>query len=122
MGSAALRKDMLMTLRSIRTMTLGLVVLAATIGAIGLAPSTSGTAHADPFLCPVVSDSVVHADEMNGDHGVSTITPPVGTSFSPGGNQAGVHANPQAHNALGPDNPAAGPGHNPDFSPIWPGC
>jgi hypothetical protein len=72
------------------------------------------------FLCPVVGDGVLNADAHNGDHGVEAITPPVGTSQLPGKNQAGVHANPNAYNTYGPDNPEAGPGGNPDFSPIWP--
>jgi hypothetical protein len=45
------------------------------------------------FLCPVVGDGVLNADSRNGDNGVSTITPPVGTSFLPGNNQAGANAN-----------------------------
>lgn len=76
---------------------------------------------AAPFLCPVVGDGVLNADAQNGDHGVSAITPPVGTSLLPGNNQAGAQANPNAYNTEGPGNPDAGPGHNPDFSPIWPG-
>ncbi len=72
------------------------------------------------FLCPVVGDGVLNADAHNGDHGVEAITPPVGTSQLPGKNQAGVNANPNAYNTHGPDNPEAGPGGNPDFSPIWP--
>ena len=78
-------------------------------------------ASADPaFLCPVVGDGVLNADFHNGDNGVSAITPPVGTSFIPGNNKAGMHANENAHNTLGPGDPNAGPGHNPDFTPIWP--
>ena len=77
-------------------------------------------ASADPFLCPVVGDGVLNADLHNGDNGVSAITPPVGTSFIPGNNKAGMHANENAHNTLGPGDPNAGPGHNPDFTPIWP--
>jgi len=77
--------------------------------------------HAQAFLCPVVGDGVLNADAHNGDNGVSAITPPVGTSFLPGKNKAGENANPNAHNTLNPSNPSAGPGHNPDFSPIWPG-
>lgn len=72
------------------------------------------------FLCPVVGDGVNNADEQNGDNGVSAINPPVGTSQLPGKNQAGKNANPNAYNAEGPGNPDAGPGENPDFSPIWP--
>lgn len=72
------------------------------------------------FLCPVVGDGVLNADSHNGGNGVSAITPPVGTSLLPGNNQAGVNANSNAYNTLGPGDPNAGPGHNPDFSPIWP--
>lgn len=78
------------------------------------------------FLCPVVGDGngkgkgVLNADSRNGDNGVVAITPPVGTSQLPGKNQAGVHANPNAYNTKGPGDSTAGPGHNPDFSPIWP--
>jgi hypothetical protein len=81
---------------------------------------------ADPFLCPVVGDGngegkgVLNADARNGDNGVEAIQPPVGTSQLPGKNQAGAHANPNAYNTKGPGDPTAGPGHNPDFSPIWP--
>lgn len=72
------------------------------------------------FLCPVVGDGVVNADDHNGDNGVEDIEPLVGTSLLPGKNQAGAHANSNAYNTHGPDNPEAGPGGNPDFSPIWP--
>lgn len=81
---------------------------------------------AAPFLCPVVGDGkdgtkgVINADSKNGDNGVAAIAPPVGTSQLPGKNQAGAHANPNAYNTDGLGNPDAGPGHNPDFSPIWP--
>jgi hypothetical protein len=72
------------------------------------------------FLCPVVGDGVNNADSKNGDNGVEAIDPPVGTSLLPGNNQAGANSNPKAHNTKGPDDPTAGPGQNPDFSPIWP--
>jgi hypothetical protein len=80
----------------------------------------------DAFLCPVVGDGngqdkgVLNADSRNGENGVEAIQPPVGTSQLPGRNQAGVHANPHAYNTKGPGDPTAGPGQNPDFSPIWP--
>jgi hypothetical protein len=90
--------------------------LAALVGGPG-----AGAAGAAPFLCPVVGDGVLNADANNGDNGVAAITPPVGTSLLPGSNQAGAKANPQAYNTLGPSDPNAGPGGNPDFSPIWPG-
>jgi len=93
----------------------GLVALLVFAG-VGLSVKTSEAA----FLCPVVGDGVLNADAHNGDNGVSTITPPVGTSFLPGDNQAGVNANSNAYNAEGPGSPDAGPGHNSDFSPIWP--
>ena len=95
-----------------------IVVFALVFGAM---VASTAIAHADePFLCPVVGDGVLNADAHNGDNGVSVITPPVGTSFLPGNNQAGDNANPSAYNAEGPGNPDAGPGGNPDFSPIWP--
>ena len=99
-----------------------LIVLALVV--IGGSLATAGTALAgdpEPFLCPVVGDGVLNADLHNGDNGVSTITPPVGTSFLPGNNQAGANANANAHNSQNPDSTTAGPGGNPDFSPIWPG-
>ena len=77
-------------------------------------------ASADPFLCPVVGDGVLNASEVNNDNGVSAITPPVGTSFIPGKNRAGEHANYHALNTDGPGNADAGPGHNSNFTPIWP--
>jgi hypothetical protein len=93
--------------------------------------SASSALAADPFLCPVVGGEendnagketgVLNADANNGDNGVEAITPPVGTSLLPGDNQAGTNSNPNAHNSKGPGDPTAGPGHNPDFSPIWPG-
>ena len=73
------------------------------------------------FLCPIVGDGVLVGDANNGDNGVSAIQPPAGTSFIPGQNQAGANANHNAQNTSGPGNPDAGPGGNPDFSPIWPG-
>ncbi len=73
-----------------------------------------------PFLCPVVGDGVLNADDHNGDNGVATITPPAGTSLLPGNNQAGANANPSSYNSDAPSDPDAGPGGNPDFSPIWP--
>jgi hypothetical protein len=73
----------------------------------------------DAFLCPAVGNGVLIADANNGDNGVSAITPPVGASFLPGNNQAGTKANPSAYNTDGPGNPDAGPGGNPNFSPIW---
>ena len=95
-----------------------LIVLSlVTIGVVGTAAAVSA---APAFLCPVVGDGVINADGHNGDNGVSTIDPPGGTSQLPGKNKAGEHANPNAHNTLGPGNQSAGPGHNPDFSPIWP--
>ncbi len=82
--------------------------------------ATTAIASADDhnaFLCPVVGDGVLVADAHGG---VDTIAPPVGTSLLPGNNQAGANSNPNAHNTLGPGSEDAGPGHNPDFSPIWP--
>ena len=80
-----------------------------------------GIASADAaFLCPIVGDGVINADANNGDNGVAVINPPAGTSFLPGNNQAGANSNTNAHNTSGPGDPDAGPGGNPNFSPIWP--
>lgn len=87
---------------------------------VGFAMTGSQAEADEPFLCPVVGDGVNNADSHNGDNGVSAINPPVGTSFFPGNNQAGANADPNAHNSSGPGDPDAGPGGNPDFSPIWP--
>ena len=96
-----------------------LMVLAVlTAGVIGTTAVASAN---EPFLCPVVGDGVLNADSHNGDNGVSAISPPVGTSLLPGNNQAGANASPDAYNTSGPGDPDAGPGGNPDFSPIWPG-
>ena len=105
-------------MKRIKFLAIALTILAGSIAgpAIASADDNSGA-----FLCPVVGDGVVNADAHNGDNGVSIITPPVGTSFLPGNNQAGAKANHNAHNTDNPDNPDAGPGGNPDYSPIWPG-
>ena len=96
-------------------------VLAATaLIAVGLIGGTA-LVSADPFLCPIVGAGVLNAAAGNGDNGLEAITPPAGTSLLPGNNQAGAHANPSSYNSEGPGNPDAGPGGNPDFSPIWPG-
>ena len=92
------------------------VFSAAVAGGVLLAP---GVAAAAPFLCPVVGDGVANADANNGDNGVAVILPPVGTSILPGQNQAGPNANSNAYNT-DPPIVGAGPGGNPDFSPIWP--
>lgn len=88
--------------------------------ALALMILATPVAYAQPFLCPVVGDGVLNADSRNGDNGVAVITPAVGTSLLPGNNQAGANANPNAYNTEGPGDPTAGPGHNPNFSPIWP--
>ena len=98
----------------IRILALSLVLL------VGIVGTSSVASAAAPFLCPVVGDGVNNADANNGDNGVSTINPPVGTSFIPGNNQAGANSNPKAHNTKGPGDSTAGPGGNPDFTPIWP--
>lgn len=87
------------------------VVAAAALG-------VAGTASAAPFLCPIVGAGVTNADSHNGDNGVQAIYPPAGTSLSPGNNQAGPNANPNAWNAFG--GPTAGntPG-TAGFTPIW---
>jgi hypothetical protein len=74
------------------------------------------------FLCPAVGHGVEIADANNGDNGVSVIGPIASgdQSFLPGNNQAGAHANPNAHNTEGPGT-SPGPGDgNSDWSPIWP--
>ena len=101
-------------MRKIRVLVALGVLLIAAIGTTAIA-----SADDDPFLCPVVGDGVLNADDHNGDNGVSTIDPPVGTSLLPGNNQAGANANANAYNTQGPVE-GAGPGGNPDFSPIWP--
>ncbi len=90
---------------------------------VGGMVATQGAALAEePFLCPVVGDAVFDVAAVNSDgHGLVAINPPVGASLLPGNNQAGANANDTAYNTDGPDNPDAGPGGNPDFSPIWPG-
>lgn len=102
-----------------RISSLAVVTVLAIGGVMGTAAVASASETA--FLCPVVGDGVINADAHNGDHGLSAIQPPVGTSFLPGKNQAGAHANDNAHNTQNPASETAGPGHNPDFSPIWPG-
>ena len=86
--------------------------------ATGLLVGGAVAASADEpaFLCPVVGKGVLHAP----GRADALITPPVGTSFIPGNNKAGANANPNAWNTAGPGDPEAGPGHNSDFSPIWP--
>jgi hypothetical protein len=104
---------------------LSIILVLVAVGLIG----SSSIVLADPpdpvtgeqFLCPVVGHGVLHASEVNNDNGVSAITPPVGTSLIPGRNQAGAHAKfPNAFNTKGPDKVDAGPGHNPEYSPLWP--
>ena len=100
-------------MRKIKVLVTFGVLLMVAIGTTAIAPAD------DPFLCPVVGDGVLNADDHNGDNGVATITPDVGTSLLPGNNQAGANSDPNAHNTQGPVE-GAGPGGNPDFSPIWP--
>ena len=90
------------------------VVIGLMVLLVGLVSTTAVAAasNGDPFLCPVVGDGVLNADDHNGANGVSAITPPVGTSFFPGNNQAGANSNPNAHNTDGPGNEEAGPGQN----------
>ena len=103
-------------MKRIKFLALALVVVAGALAGPSVASADEGA-----FLCPVVGDGVLNADAHNGDHGVSAIEPPVGTSFLPGNNQAGANSNTNAHNTSGPGDSGAGPGGNPDFSPIWPG-
>ncbi|NQW20340.1 MAG: hypothetical protein HQ477_06410 [Chloroflexi bacterium] len=95
------------------------VALTAVVSVMAGPAIASASEQPAPFLCPVVGDGVNIADSHNGDNGVAAINPPVGTSFLPGNNQAGANANANALNSAGPGNPDAGPGGNPDFSPIW---
>ena len=105
--------------KSIRS--LAVVTVLAIGGVMGTAVVASAAEGPTAFLCPVVGDGVNNADAHNGDNGVSTIHLAVGTSFLPGDNKAGANANPSAYNTQNPNSTTAGPGHNPDFSPIWPG-
>ncbi len=110
-------------MKKIKFLAIALTVLAGVIAGPGIASADDGNG---AFLCPVVSDSVaLVADANNGDNGVSTISPPVGTSFQPGNgdnlNQAGANANHTAQNTSGPGDAEAGPGGNSDYTPIWPG-
>lgn len=101
-----------------------LLVVLGTV--VGLLMATQAVAWADPpptgvgdegqFLCPAVGNET--AAEANGK-GWGAL-PNGNFTFLPGGNQAGAHV---PDNALNADNPGAspGPGHNPDWSPIWPG-
>ena len=108
-------------MKKIKFLAIALVIVAGSLAGPAIA---SADHDGDPFLCPIVGDGVIIGDANNGDNGVSVINPPAGTSFYPGGqfvNQAGPNAN---HNALNTSNPSdedAGPGGNPDYSPIWPG-
>lgn len=90
---------------------LAVIMASAALMVVAFAPAASAA-----FLCPVVGKGVLAAP----GRADAVITPPVGTSFLPGKNKAGEHANWHAYNTDGPGNPDAGPGHNPDFSPIWP--
>ena len=67
------------------------------------------------FLCPIVGDGVL----KNGRGGNGVINPPAGTSFLPGKNQAGEHANENAYNKNGGPDAGNNPGHNPGYTPIW---
>ena len=101
--------------RAVRLMLVPAMVAGLLIGGASIASAS------EPFLCPVVGEGVVHADDVNNDNGVSDIDPAVGTSLLPGQNQAGANANDTAYNEFGPGNPDAGPGGgNSTFSPIWP--
>jgi len=99
------------------------MLMVAVVAVMGIGAATAVASADSAFLCPVVGDGVNHASEQveaNGANGVQVINPPVGTSFLPGKNKAGANSNPNAHNTSGPGDPDAGPGGNPDFSPIWP--
>lgn len=105
-------------MKRIKFLAIALTILAGVAAGPGIASADDDSG---AFLCPIVGDGVLNADANNGDHGVSVIEPPAGTSFLPGNNQAGANANHNAQNTSNPGNPDAGPGGNPDFSPIWPG-
>jgi hypothetical protein len=67
------------------------------------------------FLCPIVGNDTAATHNGQGWFGVNA-----GWTFFPGNNQAGVHANPNSWNTLGPGaSPGPGTG-NSDWSPIWP--
>ncbi len=105
-------------------------VLVVLVLAVGAVVATQAAALAAPppavgsngeFLCPIVGDGVLNADSVNGDNGVSAITPAPGTSLLPGGNQAGANADSNALNDLPPGDASAGPGDgNSGFGAIWP--
>ena len=89
---------------------------------VGFALTTEQASADEPFLCPIVGDGVMHADSVNGNNGVADIHPDAGTPLLPtgGANQAGANADSNSYNTTGPVE-GAGPGGNPDFSPIWAG-
>ncbi len=98
-------------------------LMVAVVAVVGIGGATAVASADSAFLCPVVGDGVNNASDQVSAHdanGVQAINPPVGTSFLPGNNQAGANSNTNAHNTSGPGDPDAGPGGNPDYSPIWP--
>ncbi len=105
-------------MKKLGLLTVFSLVVAGLITA-GLATNTEVASASEPFLCPVVGDGVVTADDNNGDDGVSSFQIASGTSFLPGQNQAGANADSNALNTLGPG-ASPGPG-DPDYTPIWPG-
>ncbi len=111
-------------MRKLRLLVVTGLIAGALISGTAIASADAPSGPVGPpgtFLCPVVGDGVLNADANNGDNGVSTLdpSPPVGTSFLPGNNQAGANADDNAYNTQGPGETDAGPGGNPDFSPIW---
>lgn len=101
-----------------KTLTLLMIALsfsALTVSIVN-AEKPEGPYKGDQFLCPIVGEGV--AKNGRGLHD-DVIYPPAGTSFLPGKNQAGAHANMNAWNKIGPPIADNNPGHNPDFSPIW---
>ena len=104
-------------MKRIKFLAIALTILAGSIAGPAIASADDN----DAFLCPIVGDGVIVGDMNNGDNGVSVIEPPAGTSFLPGNNQAGANADHNGQNTSGPGDPDAGPGGNPDYSPIWPG-
>lgn len=107
-------------MRKIRILVIAAAMSAALLGGTVLASADAGNGINGSFLCPIVGDGVLNATAHNNDNGVTAITPAPGTSLLPGNNMAGTHANAKALNSKGPDQADAGPGGNPDYSPIWP--
>ena len=105
--------------KTILVLVLGVLLAFTSVAAADKPDGPVSPPDSTVFLCPIVGEGVINADAHNGDNGVSVIYPPAGTSFLPGNNQAGAHANQNAYNGQGGPGPGNNPGHNPDFTPIW---